>query len=260
MLVLLAPSEGKAPPTDGPPLALGRLVHADELTVARERVLKALETVAARRPRTALAALGLSPGQASELERDRTLRSAPTRPAAEVYTGVLYQHLDLVSLDPDSRARAGERLLVASALFGVLRLSDPIPAYRLSMSATLSPLRRSLPALWRPALTRALPPDGLVVDLRSGSYASAWRPAGGVLVEVRAFAEQRDGARLPVSHMAKAVRGDVARLIAQATDAPADVEQVAQLVAAGGHRVALEPPAGSGAAWRLNVVQPARGR
>ncbi len=68
MLVLLAPSEGKTAPRRGKPLDLGTLVHP-ELTSRREAVLDALAELCAGSPEAAMAALGLSPSQAGELER-----------------------------------------------------------------------------------------------------------------------------------------------------------------------------------------------
>lgn len=260
MLVLLPPSEGKTAPTSGPPVDPGRLAFADELGPTRERVMAALVRLSAGRSRKrALDLLGLPPGLAGELDRNAALPGAPTGPAAEIYSGVLYQHLDLASLTPRARARASERVLIASALWGVVALDDPIPAYRLSMGATLPALRRTLAATWKPALTAALPADGLVVDCRSGGYAAAWRPAGGTVVAVRAFTESAEGVRKPVSHMAKATRGDVARLVAQARTDPRAPEDLAALVERSGRVVELGAPAkpgGRGAAtWTLDVVE-----
>jgi cytoplasmic iron level regulating protein YaaA (DUF328/UPF0246 family) len=252
VLVLLPPSEGKAPaPAGAPPVDLAALSHPS-LTAKRERLLTVLTKVAGGQPRRALAALGLSAGQADELERDRDLLGAPAAPAADVYTGVLYQHLDLATLSPAARARAAERLLVASALWGVVRLDDRIPAYRLSMGAKL-PRVGGLAAYWRPALAKALPDDALVVDLRSQTYASAWRPAHGTVVEVRAFVET-GGTRKVITHMAKATRGDVARILAKARSVARDPEGVAGLVEAAGHRVELGAPERTGAPWRLDAI------
>jgi len=255
VLVLLPPSEGKAPaPAGAPPADLAALAFPEALTAKRERLVAAVEKLAnGRSEKRALAALGLSAGQAAELDRDRDLRGAPAAPAAEIYTGVLYQHLDLASLTPAARARADERLLVASALWGVVRLGDRIPAYRLSMGAKV-PRLGGLAPYWRPALTAALPADALVVDLRSQTYASAWRPAEGTVVEVRAFVD--DGrSRKVITHMAKATRGDVARILARARGVPRDPEGVAALVERAGHRVELGPgPRGDAAA--LDVILP----
>ena len=158
---------------------------------------------------------GCTVGLSAEVDRDAALLTAPAAPAAEVYTGVLFQHLDLATLSAAALARAREQVLVASALWGVVALEDRIPAYRLSIGARLPALTRSgLAAWWRPALAKALPdePGQLVVDLRSGGYAAAWRPQHATLVEVKASTAEGK----PISHMAKAVRGTVARRLLQA--------------------------------------------
>ena len=147
------------------------------LTKTRERLLAVLSRLTLPR---ALKYLDISAGLAEEAERNLTLLEAPAAPAHEVYTGVLYEHLGLGSLP-------GENVLIASALWGFVRPSDRIPAYRLSMGSTL-PRIPSLPALWRDPLRKAVPDEGLIVDLRSGAYAAAWKP------------KQADGRRRPRVH------------------------------------------------------------
>jgi uncharacterized protein len=222
MQILLPPSETKAGDGDGPPLDLGAL-SLPGLTKTRERVLKALETLCGRSEARARDVLGLSPGQAEEIARNRTLRTAPTLPAARLYTGVLYDNLDLATLDPDRAARS---ILIFSGLWGALRVTDPVPAYRLAMGVRL-PRLGALAAVWRPVLTSALPTGDLVVDMRSAPYAAAWRPEA---IKVRVFRE-RDGKRSVVSHMAKATRGAVARsLLRNGTDPATPEELVKTLV------------------------------
>lgn len=211
VIVLLPPSEGKAQPQNGPPLDLDRLSFP-ELNPQRERLLNALSKLQGKK---GLAALGLSQKQAGELERNAALREAPAAPAYEVYSGVLYERLGLAGVPR-------ERVLIASALFGMLRADDPIPYYRLSIGARL-PRIPNLAAWWRPHLKRALPADGLFVDMRSAAYAAAWKPAG--MLPVRVFtAEGR-----VVSHMAKATRGEVARRLLLADPPPTTAEEVAAL-------------------------------
>lgn len=241
MLILLPPSEGKTAPAAGAPVDLDALVHP-ELAPQRERVLAALiRTSGQKSAKRALEALGLSPGQAGELARNATLREAPAAPAAHVYTGVLYERLGLPSLP----AGALEDVLIASALWGVVRPGDRIPAYRLSISARL-PRLPGLASFWRPHLTKALPDDGLVVDLRSGGYAAAWRPAGAETVGVRAFTP---GGKV-VTHNVKSVRGDVARALLTAPQPARTPEDVAEIAARAGHGATLER---LGAGWTLDV-------
>jgi uncharacterized protein len=227
VLVLLPPSEGKTAPATGAPVDLAALSHP-ELTKARERILNTLIRVSGGREATALKALGLSQGQAGELALNQAVRTAPAAPAAEVYTGVLYERLRLPELSPAAR----ERVLIASALWGVVRPDDRIPAYRLSIGARL-PRTPSLAAFWRPELRKAVADHGLVVDLRSGPYAAAWAPKHAERVSVRAFTP--DGK--VVSHMVKAIRGDVARML---LESPADTaDEIAEVVGRAGYDVAL---------------------
>jgi cytoplasmic iron level regulating protein YaaA (DUF328/UPF0246 family) len=254
VLILLPPSEGKTAPRRGAPVDLSALVHP-ELEERRAALLDDLIALSAGPTGPALAALGLSAGQAEELERNRGLRAAPAARAGTVYTGVLYERLGLPDLPAAARRRAQARVLIASALWGVVRPGDRIPAYRLSIGARLPVAAgKGLAAWWRPALTAALPDDGLIVDLRSGSYAAAWKPRAAATVAVRAFAEQPAGERTVISHMAKAVRGEVARLLLTAGRAPRSPEGVAEIVAAAGRRVELAEGRGG---WTLDVIEPA---
>jgi cytoplasmic iron level regulating protein YaaA (DUF328/UPF0246 family) len=246
VLVLLPPSEGKTAPAAGPPVDLAALAHPS-LTAKRERLLAALVKLAAGPERKALAALGLSPGLAGELARDAALLTAPAGPAASIYTGVLYERLQLPSLP----AAAQDRVRIASALWGVVRPDDRIPAYRLSMDARV-PRIGPLAAYWRAPLAAALPDEGLIVDLRSGSYAAAWKPKAATVVSVRAFLE-RDGRRSVISHAVKATRGEVARALLAAPSVPTDADAVAAVATAAGHEVELV--AGRGGAWSLDVIE-----
>jgi uncharacterized protein len=216
VLVLLPPSETKAPGGDGAPLDLAAL-SAPELTPVRREIIEALGKLAGDVP-ASRTALGLSPKQDDEIARNAELWTSPTRPALERYTGVLYDALDVGSLTRAQRARAGRRLAVGSALFGLVRAEDPIPAYRLSAGSALPGLP-TLRALWKPALCPVLAGIGeLVVDLRSASYAALAPVPGAVTLEV--LSERPDGTRSVVSHFNKAHKGRLARLLATTTAEP----------------------------------------
>jgi hypothetical protein len=246
MLILLPPSEGKATPVDGAPVALDSLAYAAELGERRAALLDALEALVDLPRAEALRALAISARQAGEIVVDAELREAPAAPAANVYTGVLYDRLGL----PELPAAARKRVLIASALWGVVRPGDRIPYYRFSAKARLEGIG-ALAAWWRPALAEALPDrEGeLVVDMRSAAYAAAWKPRRATPLAVRAFSGS-GGKRKPVSHMAKAVRGEVARALLEARKAPAGPEAAAAVAAAAGFEVELSP-------GHLDVIVPA---
>ena len=183
----------------------------------------------------ARAALGLSPAQDQEIARNAQLLTSPTLPALDRYTGVIYDALDVGSLTRAQRRRADARLAVGSALFGLLRAGDPVPAYRLS-AGSLLPGLPPLRALWRPALGPLLAAvDDLVVDLRSGAY-TALAPVPGA-VTVRVESTRPDGSRAVVSHSSKAHRGRVARLLATTTGEPSDVVRLRGLLRRAGLHV-----------------------
>jgi cytoplasmic iron level regulating protein YaaA (DUF328/UPF0246 family) len=248
VLVLLPPSETKSPGGEGPPLDLAALT-APELTPVRTELAEALVKLADDVP-ASRAALDLSPKQDDEIARNAELWTSPTRPALERYTGVLYDALDVGSMTRAQRARAARRLAVGSALFGLVAGDDPIPAYRLSAGSALPGLP-TLRALWKPALSPVLAGvPGLVVDLRSGSYAALAPVAGAVTVQV--LSERPDGARSVVSHFNKAHKGRLARLLATSTAEPADVVGLRRLL----RRAGLHVEHSGGTALTLVVPAP----
>lgn len=208
MLILLPPSEGKARPAIEGPVDLASLVYAGQLGEKRAALLDAF---------------------------DSGLRDEPAAPASEVYTGVLYGRLGLGDLSKTARGR----VLIASALWGVVAPDDRIPYYRFPPKTRLEGFEAPN-AYWRPALAEALPDaeGDLVVDMRSGAYVPAWKPKRATLLSVRAFTEA-DGERKAVSHMAKAVRGDVARALLTAKKPPSDPESAAAIAEANGFTVEL---------------------
>ena len=235
MLVLLPPSETKAIGGDGAPLELDQLSFA-ELTRTRERVGSSLVRMATN-PTRAAKVLGLGRTQADEVRHNEQLLASPTMPAIRRYTGVLYDSLDYGSLTRAERARADARLAVGSALFGVVRASDPIPAYRLS-GGTKLPRLGTLGSIWKPTLGPVLASvadQELVVDLRSGAYRSL-APIDDALT-VRVLSERPDGTRGVVSHFNKATKGLLARLLAKASGECGSVDDVMRVARRGGLHV-----------------------
>ena len=219
MIVLLPPSETKRAGGDGPPLELAQL-RTPELGPLRTHLVDGLVALAADRA-ACRTALGISAGQDAEIDRNAALRTSPTLPAIRRYTGVLYDALDVESLTGAAAARARARLAVGSALFGLLRADDRIPAYRLSASAKL-PGQPGLAVRWRPILEPVLADLAdreLVVDLRSGAYVGLARLPTAVRVDV--LAEHPDGRRTVVTHFNKAHKGRLARALAASSSEPA---------------------------------------
>jgi cytoplasmic iron level regulating protein YaaA (DUF328/UPF0246 family) len=244
MLIFLPPSETKAFPAAGPPVDLGSLA-LPELAPVRTELVKALAGLANGPVAAALQALGLSERQAGELAGDRELLSAPAGMAAEVYTGVLYDALDLPGLR--RRGVATDHVLISSGLWGVLRPGDRIPHYRCPAGVKL-PGVGPVAAAWRKALRAPLAAhvgDRLVVDLRSGAYASMWVP-GGNAVTVRVLHERWSRGtvtRSVVSHFNKATKGRLTRALLESGQQPGKPEEFTDLARALGYTVEPGPGA-----------------
>ncbi|MFD4292789.1 peroxide stress protein YaaA [Rhodococcus sp. NPDC058505] len=239
MLVLLPPSETKSDGGRGAPLDLGELSLL-KLTATRELLVDTLVALAADVDASSRA-LGLSAGQADEIARNAALWTSPTRPALERYTGVLFDALDATSFTRAQRAKALARLAIGSALFGVVRAGDPIPAYRLSGGSRL-PGMGTLQSLWKPELTSALEAEdeGLVLDLRSGTYQQLGPVPGAVTATV--LTEKPDGSRSVVSHFNKHHKGLLARALVVSRAEPTDVQGVARVAAKAGLTVEIASP------------------
>ncbi|WP_415950659.1 peroxide stress protein YaaA [Streptomyces sp. KLOTTS4A1] len=261
MLVLLPPSEGKADSGRGAPLKPESL-SLPGLAEARAALLDELVELCVTDEDRAREVLGLSEGLRGEIAKNTELRTAGARPAGDIYTGVLYDALGLASLDAAAKRRAAKSLLVFSGLWGAVRINDRIPSYRCSMGVKLPGLG-ALGAYWRGPMAEALPEaagDGLVLDLRSSAYASAWKPKGEVAertATVRVLHSQLvDGVekRSVVSHFNKATKGRLVRDLLLAGAKPAAPGELVTALRDLGYMVEAEAPARAGRAWALDVV------
>ena len=262
MLILLPPSEGKTAAHSGAPVDHGQL-WLPKLATARQRVLHRLvalcKRTSARSVADSLRVLGLTEGQRHELERNAVLPTAAAAPAADVYTGVLYEALDAGTLGPDARAWLDESAVVFSGLWGVVRPADRIPAYRCSVGSTLPAPVGGLTAYWRKHLKPALDPaaaGGPVLDLRSGAYAAMWTPPGSESATVRVLHERLvDGEprRSVVSHFNKATKGRIVRALAEATVAPTSIHEVVTALADLKYRIE-ETPTSPNRPRQLDIV------
>ena len=195
------------------------MLSAPSLAITRRRILDALVKVSEGNATRASKRLGLGPTQLDELARNAALRDAPTARADTVYTGVLYSAWEPASLSEAGRAYADRTVATASALFGVVRPGDRIPAYRLSAGVEL-PRLGPVAGLWRKSLGAALlelTDSGLLIDLRSGAYINLHKPTGALAdrtVTIRVLSEV-NGVRKVVSHFNKATKGEIVRALCE---------------------------------------------
>jgi cytoplasmic iron level regulating protein YaaA (DUF328/UPF0246 family) len=225
MLFLLPPSETKQQGGTNLTISEVALIFG-KLTEAREEVLTALLALC-EDSEAAVKALKLGPKQFDEITTNLLLRSAPTMPAIDRYTGVLYDALKQGGLNPDQRLRAKENVLIQSALFGLISSSDRIPAYRLSASSSLPGI--NLKKLWNQAHEVVWPrlEGGVLIDMRSKHYAAlAPIPKEKKHFNLEVLVEERDGTRKPLNHFNKRSKGLFLREVLLANSYPSSVAEL----------------------------------
>ena len=230
MLILLPPSETKRPGGDGAPWPKTSPAFGS-LRRLRTQVVRALVELSADAD-TAMRVLKLSERQRGDVAANATLRTSPTMPAVDRYTGVHFDALDAGSLDVAAREWLGAHVAIQSAPFGPICALDEIPAYRLAAGTSvpgLPPLRR----LWADAAGAAIAASepSFVLDLRSEAYVALGPvPAGVPQAYVRVVTESDGGVVRALNHFNKHAKGDLVRALAQARP---EVASLAELIAWG---------------------------
>lgn len=239
MLILLPPSETKRDGGEpGSSLELASLSFP-ALTPQRRVALAGLRALS-KSVAASTTALGLGPTQRFEIDRNRAIGTSPTMPAIERYTGVLYDAIDVASLDAAARDFLGRSVAIHSALFGLVRGDDPIPAYRFSHDSRIP--STSLPKLWRAANAGVLAgrPD-LVLDLRSSGYVHLG-PAPDDAVFLRVVTDDGTGTKRALNHFNKHGKGELVRALAQSGADFASVDELVGWAADSGVRLERGAP------------------
>lgn len=186
-----------------------------ELAAQRVRVVNAL-----RRARGGTArALGADGDLLKRAKAaNRALIGGPTLPVWQRFRGVVWEALAPEALSEPARRRAEKGVIVVSAVLGLSAWDDPVPDFRLKLSATLPPIGR-FAAFWQQPLTEALNDrleGATVVDLLPNEHRSAWIPDGDRYDLVRPRLTTRDGK--PAGHDGKATKGRLARALLESGD------------------------------------------
>lgn len=223
-LILLPPSEGKALGGTGAPWSPGAMaIDPDD---ERRRVIAALATAMRGGEPARAKLLGvIGSNLAAATAADRRVTRTPTLRAIERYTGVLYDALDHGSLTAAQRKRLDASVVIVSGLWGAVMPADPVPAYRLKMSAALPELGK-LASFWREPMTQALTELAgrrTIWNLLPKEHDAAWTPEREQFV-VRFLDRRADGSLVAVSHDNKSLKGAFVRfLLAHPGARPADL-------------------------------------
>ena len=212
MLILLPPSEKKKVATSQVKFELSSLAFAAELTTARTQATSNYDY-------------------------------SQTSAAIEIYDGVLYQGLGWESLSAIQKKHANEKVLIISALFGLVKPLDQIFQYKTKIDSKF----------WRDSIATVSEKFAkeLVIDCRSSTYKSVWSLNPENTVDVRVF-KVVNGERSVITHMSKKYRGELTRhLLMHKSEpqTPAEVQAIAALL----FECELHPPI-DGQPWALDLL------
>lgn len=214
MIVLLPPSETKRDGGDFGPIDLESL-RFPQLLGQRRASVAALKRLS-RSVADSTKALGLGATQRFEIDRNRAFSTAPTMPAMDRFTGVLYEALGAPALAGDAREWLARSVVIHSALLGPVGAGDLVPAYRFSADSRLAGFQ--VKKHWADATAAALAKlSGPILDMRSESYAALGPVSPAEQTRyVRVVTEADDGKRRALNHFNKKGKGEFVRALALA--------------------------------------------
>lgn len=135
------------------------------------------------------------------------------------YTGHVYDKLDAASLDSSAMEYLSKHLCIFSALYGILKPSDNMQAYRLDMNSRLIP---NLYDFWRNKVTDVMAEklnkqQNVLINLASNEYFKMLNSKNlttPVRIITPVFQQEKHGKRVTNSMYAKQARGAMVRFLA----------------------------------------------
>lgn len=149
-------------------------------------------------------------------------QSGAAQAAADMFDGDVYKTLEMATLTSGTRIEATKRLRILSGLYGLLRPTDDVCAYRLEMGRKVpGHPAGTLYRFWGTKIADALVQDAAdiqtdtVLNLASDEYSKSVDQAalGNLNFVSPRFEEDRNGIRKMISFSAKRARGAMARWV-----------------------------------------------
>ncbi len=236
-LLLIPPSESKKTPPNGnanyPDIRRDKKRNSfPELDVARDVLISQL--IAAIDRGTGLDRLFEMTGETlgEAIAWNRLLPNAPTAAARDLYSGVMYEAIDFGTLKMAEKKLFDKNALIISGLFGLLRPSDWIPAYKLKIGANLGGAVGKVAHFWRRPVSELLRRElrgKIVWDFLPDQHRRVWDSTGEVVAHhqvkfVKRIIRSGVAEYKTISHHSKALKGSLIRhLLAKNAESPKDL-------------------------------------
>ena len=142
--------------------------------------------------------------QTYELYQNFDPFTSPRQSAIHLYTGVVFEGLELSSYTPDQIKYLNEHVRILSAMYGVLKPSDCIYPYRLDFTMRFKDL--NLMRYWREAILEEFKDEDVIIDLASQEFSQFLKPLKEKVHRVE-FVDVIKGKEKVISFKAKQMRG-----------------------------------------------------
>jgi cytoplasmic iron level regulating protein YaaA (DUF328/UPF0246 family) len=223
-IILLPPSEGKSDSIDlkNPSWDAVRndskYIHFSELNKKRLELIKSLQKYAKNADEKELEALFELKGKNLDKAAAATknLLVSPTMPAYRLYTGVVYDNIEIDTLSKSALTNLTSKTYAISGLWGLVRLSDHLPDYKLKISSRFDDI--NLVKYWMGDVSRLInqiSKEKFVWDLLPNEHRKVWNDKCSAATHIAAvrFVEEKAGKLKVVGHTAKAYKGKLVREI-----------------------------------------------
>jgi hypothetical protein len=127
-------------------------------------------------------------------------------PAIKRYTGVVYNHIEWITLSTKAKNYMKKNIIIFSGLFGLLAPDTLIPDYKLKMNVL------SLKSLWGPIISDYLKNEDIIFDLLPQVHRKVYIPNKNT-IQID-FLVQNKGKTSAAGHFGKAVKGQFIRFLA----------------------------------------------
>ena len=194
VVILIPPSEGKAPSGTGIPL--GKIYQ--DAGVIYKRL------TAYQGDLTQLYGVKGKAFLAARMANEQLL-TAPTLPAIERYSGVVYIAMGYPTLSPKAQKFFDAHVRIVSALFGLLTPDQPIPDYKLKIE------KLDAAVYWKPLIAKKLA-ESFVIDLLPQAHQKAVFYEQGIKVD---FIISKNGKSVPAGHQGKMIKGKFIRWLCE---------------------------------------------
>jgi len=203
MKIILSPSKTQADPKKAPLVTQETILDLESTLM----ILKKLKKLSRKKLAETMKLDGKLLEKTYRCYQDFNPETSLKLPSIHLYTGLVFDQIQLDTYNEDQIAYLNDHLRILSAMYGLLHPQALIWPYRLDLTMTIPTLK--LRSLWSGKIAEALKEETLIIDLSSQEFSVCLAPLGNKVHHV-IFLEDINGKERIISANAKKIRGKMA--------------------------------------------------